>query len=52
MATYAGLEIDVIRWAEARGIVSNSNSMAQAIKTLEEVTELVDAINRGTKQRK
>lgn len=47
--TYVSLEIDVIRWAEARGIVANSTPMAQAIKTLEEVTELIDAINRGDK---
>lgn len=41
---YKELEIKVIEWANARKIIQNSNNMAQAIKTLEEVTELFDAI--------
>jgi NTP pyrophosphatase (non-canonical NTP hydrolase) len=45
--SYASLEIEVVRWAEARGIVQNSNNMAQAIKTLEEVGELFEAIHKG-----
>ena len=47
MKSYSMLEMDVIRWAEARGIVKNSTPMAQAIKTLEEVTELLEAIHKG-----
>ncbi len=47
--SYAKLELQVIQWAEARGIVQNSNNLAQAIKTLEEVTELFDAIVKGDK---
>jgi len=47
MKNYDMSEMDVIRWAEARGIVKNSNNMAQAIKTLEEVTELLEAIHKG-----
>ena len=43
---YSDLELKVIRWAEARGIVQNSNNMAQAIKTLEEVQELFAAIHK------
>lgn len=43
------LELHVIRWAEARQIIPNSTPMAQAIKTLEEVTELVSALHRGDK---
>ena len=39
-------ELDVIRWGEARGILKNSTAMAQAIKTLEEVTELISALHR------
>lgn len=48
--SYAQLEIDVIRWAEARKIVQNSNNLAQAVKTLEEVTELLDAIVKGDRK--
>lgn len=47
MRTYRSIESDVIRWGEARGIVQNSNNMAQAIKTLEEVQELLTAIHCG-----
>jgi NTP pyrophosphatase (non-canonical NTP hydrolase) len=39
-------ELDVIRWGEDRGILKNSTAMAQAIKTLEEVTELISALHR------
>jgi NTP pyrophosphatase (non-canonical NTP hydrolase) len=45
--TYAKFEMKVVQWGEARGIVQNSNNMAQAIKTLEEVTELLEAIHKG-----
>lgn len=45
--SYAEIEIQVIRWGEARGIVQNSNPAAQAIKTQEELDELVDAIRSG-----
>jgi NTP pyrophosphatase (non-canonical NTP hydrolase) len=38
------IEIDVIRWGEARQIVQHSNPYAQALKTLEEVQELLEAI--------
>ena len=48
--SYAKLELDIIHWAEARGIVQNSNNMAQAIKTLEEVTELLEAIHKGDRE--
>jgi NTP pyrophosphatase (non-canonical NTP hydrolase) len=42
--SYADIEMQVIRWGEARQIVQNSNPRAQAIKTLEEVGELMQAI--------
>lgn len=42
--SFAKVEIDVIRWGEARQIVQHSNPMAQAWKTKEEVQELLDAI--------
>lgn len=41
--SYADLELKVVRWAEARGIVQNSNIQAQARKTLEEAGELLEA---------
>jgi NTP pyrophosphatase (non-canonical NTP hydrolase) len=44
--SYAELEMKGLQWGEARGIVANATAMSQAIKTLEETTELLDAINR------
>ena len=42
--SYAQIEMEVIRWGEARQIVQHSNPMAQARKTQEELHELFDAI--------
>lgn len=39
--------INVIRWAEARKIIPRSTPMAQAIKTHEEVGELLSALLRN-----
>ncbi len=44
--SYSYMETKVIQWGEARGIVQNATAMSQAIKTLEEVTELFDALNK------
>jgi NTP pyrophosphatase (non-canonical NTP hydrolase) len=44
------IEMDVIRWGEARQIVQNSNPRAQAIKTLEEVGELIQAISDNDRE--
>lgn len=44
--SYSEVELEVLRWGEARGIVKNGKAISQAIKTLEETTELLDAINR------
>jgi len=44
--SYSDVEIKVIQWGEARGIVQNATAMSQAIKTLEETTELLDALNK------
>ena len=41
------LENAVHAWGWARGIIQNGKPLGQAIKTLEETTELLDAINRG-----
>jgi uncharacterized protein YabN with tetrapyrrole methylase and pyrophosphatase domain len=42
--SYANVEIQVIQWGEARGIVQNSTPYAQALKTQEELNELFEAI--------
>lgn len=44
--SYSELEMKVVQWGEARGIVQNATALSQTIKTLEEVTELFDAINK------
>lgn len=46
-ASYRDLELQVIRWAEARRIIPNSTPLAQAIKTTEEVAELLKALSKG-----
>ncbi len=45
--SYSKYEGKVIQWGYDRGIVQNGKPIGQAIKTLEEVTELLDAINKG-----
>ena len=45
--TFANVENDIEMWGYDRGIVQNGKPMGQAIKTLEEATELVDAIHRN-----
>jgi len=42
--SYLDLEMKIVQWGEARGIVKNSTPLAQWDKTLEEVIELRDAI--------
>lgn len=37
-------ELDVIRWAEKRGIIENSDSKTQLLKAVSEMGELADAI--------
>jgi NTP pyrophosphatase (non-canonical NTP hydrolase) len=48
--SYDQLELDVVRWGEARGIIQNSTPMAQWIKTLEETHELHDAISSNDRE--
>ena len=47
MSTYRTTELDIIRWAEDRGIIMHSTAQAQAVKTLEELAELFAAISKG-----
>ena len=46
MNSYAAVEIEVIRWSEARGIIANSDSKTQLLKAFSEMGELADAINK------
>lgn len=48
--TYPALEMDVIRWAEARQIVQHGNPLGQARKTLEEAGELLEATAKGDRE--
>ena len=48
--SYADLEMKVVQWGEARGIVQNSTAFAQALKTKEELDELFDAINNEDRE--
>jgi NTP pyrophosphatase (non-canonical NTP hydrolase) len=42
--TWNIVELDVIRWSEARGIIANSDSKTQLLKAFSEMGELSDAI--------
>lgn len=44
--SFAEVEMDVIRWSEARGIIQNSDSKTQLLKALSEMGELADAITK------
>ena len=48
--SFAEIEMEVVRWGEARQIVQHSNPRAQAIKTLEEVGELMQAITDNDRE--
>lgn len=48
--SYRELEMKVIIWGEARGIVQNSTPAAQAMKTHEELLELRDAIRTNDRE--
>jgi len=47
--SYAEVELDVIRWSEARKIIPNSTPFAQSMKAVEEINELVDALRDDNK---
>lgn len=44
---FEDIESHVIAWAAKRQIIPNSNALSQAIKTTEEVAELLKALNRN-----
>jgi hypothetical protein len=43
MYSYREVEIEIIRWAEARHIIPNSTPAAQLLKAVSELGELCDA---------
>jgi len=45
--TFSELEAQVLDWARARQIIPNSTALAQAIKTHEELGELISALYRN-----
>lgn len=44
--SYRELELQIIRWAEARRIIPNSTPQAQFLKAVSEMGELADAVNK------
>jgi NTP pyrophosphatase (non-canonical NTP hydrolase) len=48
--TYNILELEIIRWAEARQIIPNSTTEKQLLKCMEELGELVGATLKGNKE--
>tara|TARA_R110000868_G_scaffold410459_1_gene698544 strand:+ start:608 stop:913 length:306 start_codon:yes stop_codon:yes gene_type:complete len=47
MTTYAMVEMEIVRWAEARKIVPNSTPETQLLKAISEMGELADATIKG-----
>lgn len=41
--SYADVEMKIVQWGEARGIIQNGRPLGQAKKTLEEAGELIEA---------
>jgi NTP pyrophosphatase (non-canonical NTP hydrolase) len=50
MSTYAQVEMDIIRWAEARKIIPNSTPATQLLKLMSELGELSDATIKNDKE--
>lgn len=48
MSSYAEVEMKIVQWGEARGIVQNGQPVGQARKTAEEASELVEAMAKIT----
>ena len=49
MSTYADIEMNVVRWAEARKIIPNSTPSTQLLKAVSELGELADATIKNDK---
>lgn len=50
VSRYRQLEALVEDWSEDKGIIKNGTPTAQALKTLEECNELIDAIDKEHKE--
>lgn len=48
--SYSILELEVLRWAEARRIIPNSTPQNQLLKTMSELGELADAVIKNDQQ--
>ena len=44
--SYSNIENEIEMWGMERGIIQHGKPMGQAIKTMEECTELLDAMNK------
>ncbi len=44
--SWTDVEMKVIRWSEARGIIQNSDAKTQLLKAVSEMGELADAVNK------
>ena len=44
MSSWNILELEIIRWADSRGIIRNSDSKTQLLKAVSEMGELADAV--------
>lgn len=45
--SYREVEMDILRWAEARRIIPNSTPQAQFLKAVSEMGELSDALTKN-----
>ena len=50
MTSYRIIELEVLRWAENRGILANSDPKTQCLKFVSEAGELADAVAKGNKE--
>ena len=50
MTTYADVEMNIVRWAEARKIIPNSNPQTQLLKAISEMGELADATIKNDRE--
>ena len=48
--TFEELEKAIIQWADEREIFSKGDTIIQACKTIEEVTEIISALQRNVKE--
>jgi NTP pyrophosphatase (non-canonical NTP hydrolase) len=50
MTTYADVEMNIVRWAESRKIIPNSNPQTQLLKAISEMGELADATIKNDRE--